>query len=162
MRVAGAARGLPAVALRRRARRVLPWPGTRPGRRARRSCDGRKENVITVQLIVENLSPSTTESDLVTLFAGVSRVRDVKIPTDRSTGEPQGFAYLAVASPEGAERAIARLDGYSLEGSVLRIRPADRERGGPGGGRNGLWGAGHAGSRPKGSRRGARGRKRGL
>jgi len=125
-----------------------------------RPVHGGKERVITVQLIVENLADTTTESDLVTLFAGVSRVRDVKIPADRSTGEPQRIAYLAVASPEGAERAISRLDGYELEGSVLRVRPADRGRGG-GHARNGLWGAGHAGSRPKGSRRGARARKRG-
>lgn len=122
----------------------------------------RREATITVQLVVENLSPSTTESDLITLFSGVSRVRDVKMPTDRATGEPQGIAYLAVASEEGAERAIQRLDGYELEGSAIQVRQADRSRGPGFHAKSGLWGAGHAGSRPKGSRRGARGRKRGL
>lgn len=89
-------------------------------------------------------------------------MRDVKIPTDRATGEPRGIAYLAVASEEGAERAIQRLDGYQLEGSAIQVRQADRVRESRGGAKSGLWGAGHAGSRPKGSRRGARARKRGL
>lgn len=89
-------------------------------------------------------------------------MRDVKIPTDRATGESRGIAYLDVASEEGAERAIQRLDGYTLEGSAIQVRQADRARGPGLHAKSGLWGAGHAGSRPKGSRRGARARKRGL
>lgn len=111
---------------------------------------------------MENLADTTTESDLVTLFSGVSRVRDVHLPTDRSTGTSKGHAILAVATPEGAERAIRRLDGYELEGSAIAVREADRSKVQIKGAKNRLWGGGHAGSRPKGSRRGARSRRRGL
>ncbi len=123
----------------------------------------RKEGTIAVQLIIENLSDTTTESDLIALFSGVGRVRDVRLPTDRSTGEAKGFAYLALASEAGAARALERLNGYSLDGSEIQVRLADESGGRHHGGMNGkLWGAGHPGSRPKGSRRGVRRRKRGL
>jgi RNA recognition motif-containing protein len=117
---------------------------------------------IAIQLLVENLAASTTESDLITLFSGVSRVRDVRLATDRATGASQGHALLAVDTQEGAERAIQRLDGYLLEGSRIQVREADRSRVTIHGAKTGLWGGGHAGSRPKGSRRGARARKRAL
>ena len=131
----------------------------RPGIDPRR----RKEIIIAVQLIIENLSDTTTESDLVALFSGVGRVSDVQLPTDRSTGDAKGFAYLMLASEAGAARALERLNGYELDGSEIQVRLADdRARGGPHGARGRLWGAGHANSRPKGSRRGARRRKRGL
>jgi len=57
---------------------------------------------------------------------------------------------------------MQRLDGYDLEGSKIQVREADRSKVQIKGAKSRLWGEGHAGSRPKGSRRGARGRKRGL
>jgi len=142
---------------------VPPWYPDRRRTPARPGIPAaKKEETIDTRLIIENLSETTTESDLVALFSGVGRVRDVHFPTDRSTGEPKGFAYLAFASDSGAERAIERLDGYSLEGSAITVRWADDGRSGRGGNPGALWGSGHAGSRPKGSRRGARGRKRRL
>ena len=89
-------------------------------------------------------------------------MRDVRLATDRATGVSQGHALLAVDTQEGAERAIQRLDGYLLEGSRIQVREADRSRVTIHGAKTGLWGGGHAGSRPKGSRRGARARKRAL
>jgi len=85
----------------------------------------------------------------------------VKLATDRATGEPSGYAYLELATPEGIDRAIQRLDGHDLEGSRIRVGLASG-RSGPRAVGGKMWGAGHANSRPKGSRRGARRRKRGL
>jgi len=89
-------------------------------------------------------------------------VRNVKVPLDRETGKPQGFAYLDIGDEAGVERAIQRFDGFELEGSTIRVEPTNGRGGDRHGSKSGLWGSGHAGSRPKGSRRGARGRKRGL
>jgi RNA recognition motif-containing protein len=122
-----------------------------------------RRDIIDHKLVVENLSQTTTESDLIALFSGVGRVRDIRLATDRSTGEPLGIAYLLFADESGAARAVERLDGYQLEGSTISVRPASGGGGRGGDGRGGsLWGSGHAGSRPKGSRRGARGRKRSV
>lgn len=140
---------------------MVPWRhgAADPTRRAA----DRKESTIDSRLIVENLSDTTTESDLVALFSGVGRVSDVHFPTDHATGAPKGFAYLVFADEAGAGRAIERLNGCQLEGAAISVRRADSQRGhGRGDGGNGLWGGGHAGSRPKGSRRGVRGRKRAL
>ena len=94
-----------------------PAAPLRPGIDPRR----RKEIIIAVQLIIENLSDTTTESDLVALFSGVGRVSDVQLPTDRSTGDAKGFAYLMLASEAGAARALERLNGYELDGSEISL-----------------------------------------
>jgi len=120
-----------------------------------------RRTIIETTLLVENLSESITESDLITLFSGVARVRGVRLATDRGTGEPAGYAYLELATPEGTDRAIQRLDGHDLEGTRIRVALAST-RSGARKSSGSLWGAGHANSRPKGSRRGARRRKRAL
>ena len=140
---------------------MVPWQRSAADLPGRAADPG--EEAIDSRLIIENLSETTTESDLVALFSGVGRVSDVHFPTDRSTGEPKGFAYLVFADEAGAGRAIERLHGYRLEGATISVRHAESQRShGRGDGGSGLWGSGHAGSRPKGSRRGVRGRKRAL
>lgn len=121
----------------------------------------RRSTIIETTLLIENLSETTTESDLIALFSGVGRVRGVKLPKDRATGDPSGYALLELATEEGVDRAISRLDGHNLEGSRIKVGLADGQRG-PHAAGGKMWGAGHANSRPKGSRRGARRKKRGL
>lgn len=141
---------------------MLPWKEAAPGRLPGAKNDQKRSPTIAIKLIVENLSTTTTESDLITLFSGVSRVRDVHMPADRSTGESRGHAFLAVATEAGAERAIQRLDGYRLDGSAIEVKEAPRSKIQIKGAKSRLWGEGHAGSRPKGSRRGSRARRRAL
>jgi RNA recognition motif-containing protein len=88
-------------------------------------------------------------------------VRGVKLPKDRTTGEPAGYALLELATEEGIDRAISRLDGRDLDGSTIRVGLAEGRTGLRAAGGT-MWGAGHANSRPKGSRRGARRKKRAL
>ena len=142
---------------------MVPWNARAAGGRAPPRPRSRKEHHITTHVLrVENLSDTITESDLIALFSGVGQVREVSLPTDRATGEPRGYALLQFADEAGAHRAVERLDGYELEGSAIKVEYADSRKSGGRGGPGSLWGAGHAGSRPKGSRRGARRRKRGL
>jgi len=63
--------------------------------------------------------------------------------TDRDTGRSRGFAFVEMASPSEADKAIAALNGTDLGGRTLTINEAkpktDRPRGGGqrfGGGRN--------------------------
>ncbi|MCB1008272.1 MAG: RNA-binding protein [Acidobacteria bacterium] len=117
--------------------------------------------MIETTLLIENLSDTTTESDLIALFSGVGRVRGVKLRRDHATEDPGSYALLELATEEGVDRAISRLDGHNLEGSRIKVCLADGQRG-PRVTGGKMWGAGHANARPKGSRRGARKRKRGL
>ena len=122
------------------------------------------------KVFVGNLSFNTTKEELEALFAPIGEISDVFVPLDRDSGRPRGFAFVTFAAPESAAEAIRRLDGAELGGRQLRVNEANAERsgrpdsgggrrfGGPGGGR----GPGGPPSRPKGSRRNIRGRKRGF
>ncbi len=115
------------------------------------------------------------------LLSEVGRIQDIYLPTDRNTGRPRGFAFVEFADPASAAEAITKFDGYELGGRQLRVNMAEarkprapRPAGGPrhGGGSFGNddpWGGGGGGggyggrpAKPKGSRRGARGKKRSL
>jgi len=111
-------------------------------------------------------------------------VKDAYLPTDRATGRPRGFAFIEYESAEEAAEAIEKYNNHELGGRRLRVNAAeDRPRarpprapsgprfgndgggfdrggaGGGGGGGGGDWGRP---AKPKGSRRGLRGKKRSL
>ncbi len=119
------------------------------------------------KLYVGNLSFDTREEIVRELFAQVGEVVSVSLPTDKFTGRPRGFGFVEFATSEAAAAATQKLDGYALEGRNIRVNEAtDRPAGGPGGGYGGrAFGGGNAEgrrSRPKGSRRNVRARKRSV
>ena len=92
---------------------------------------------MATKLYVGNLSFNTTESTLRTLFEGDGRkVEEVAIVTDRDTGQPRGFAFVSMASPEDANAAITTLNGRELEGRTLTVNEA-RSKAAGGGNRGG-------------------------
>lgn len=86
------------------------------------------------------------------------------VPTDRDTGRPRGFAFVEFASDEQASAAIAKFDRQELNGRSLRIDQATERPAGGGGPRPGGFTDRPPAprSRPKGSRRNLRARKRGF
>ncbi len=123
-----------------------------------------------VKLYVGNLSFSTTEDTLRSLFAEVGTVSDVALIKDRDTGSSKGFAFITMSTQAEAEAAIKKFNGYSLENRELKVNPArPKEEGGRGGGgygsRGGGGGYGSRGGgggygRPGGDRRGGGGTRR--
>lgn len=90
------------------------------------------------RLYVGNLSYQTTQDSLRAAFEQDGRkVVEVKIVTDRETGQPRGFAFVEMSSPAEAQAAIAALDGQPLDGRTLRVNEAQERSGGGGGGRGG-------------------------
>jgi cold-inducible RNA-binding protein len=80
---------------------------------------------------------------------------------DRDSGRPRGFAFVTYADSALAVQAIEKLNGTELGGRALRVNEAsDRPERSFGGG--GARFAGRPPSRPKGSRRNIRGRKRSI
>lgn len=101
-------------------------------------------------------------------MSSAGEVVDVYLPADRATGRPRGFAFVEFASEDEAEKAIEEFDGKEMEGRPLRVNIAAERaprvphfNNGGGGGFNAPRGGGRP-SRPKGSRRGLRGKKRSL
>ena len=74
---------------------------------------------------VGNLSFDTTESRLRDLFEAHGQVSKVNIVTDRYTGRPRGFAFVEMMNDEGANAAIAALNGQEVDGRTLKVAPAN-------------------------------------
>ncbi|HUH96771.1 MAG TPA: RNA-binding protein [Anaerolineales bacterium] len=84
------------------------------------------------KLYVGNLSYSTTEDDLRTLFMQAGTVASVTLIKDRDSGRSKGFAFVEMSNQVEAEKAISTLNGYHLGERELKVslaRPRE-ERGG--------------------------------
>lgn len=98
---------------------------------------------MNTKLFVGNVSFNTTENDLQDAFAAHGTVVETNLMTDRATGRPRGFAFVTMASPEEAQKAISAMNGANLDGRSLTVNEArpktDRPEGGPrrGGGSGG-------------------------
>ena len=89
------------------------------------------------RLYVGNLSYQTTQDALRAAFEqSGGTVVEVKIVTDRDTGQPRGFAFVEMSSAAEAQAAIAALDGQQLDGRTLKVNEAQERSGGRGGGRD--------------------------
>jgi cold-inducible RNA-binding protein len=75
------------------------------------------------KLFVGNLSFQTTEGDVTSAFEQCGAVESVSIITDRDTGRSKGFGFV-VMEDEGANKAIASLNGAQLNGRTLTVNEA--------------------------------------
>jgi RNA recognition motif-containing protein len=107
------------------------------------------------KLYVGNISFQTTSDDLVQAFSQYGTVLGAQIVSDRETGRSRGFAFVEMH--DGADEAIAALNGAQLSGRTLTVNEAkpreDRPRtggGGSGGGYGGGGGGGGYGGRSSG------------
>jgi cold-inducible RNA-binding protein len=93
------------------------------------------------KLYVGNLAYSTTQESVRELFAQAGDVADVALITDRETGRPKGFGFVEMATEEGAQEAIRRFNGFTLDSRALTVNEArpreERSGGGFGGNRGG-------------------------
>jgi RNA recognition motif-containing protein len=76
------------------------------------------------KLYVGNLPFQTTEADLETLFAEAGDVAAVTVMRDRETGRARGFAFVEMASDEGAVEAVSTLNNSSYGGRNLTVNEA--------------------------------------
>jgi RNA recognition motif-containing protein len=90
------------------------------------------------RLYVGNLSFNTSEQTLRAAFEqGGHKVLEVKIVTDRDTGQPRGFAFVEMDSPAAANAVMSQWDGQPLDGRTLKVNEAQERNGGPRGGGGG-------------------------
>jgi len=104
------------------------------------------------KLYVGNLSYSTTEDDLRTLFAEAGTVSSVALIKDRDSGQSKGFAFVEMSTQVEAEKAISMFNGRMLGERDIKVslaRPRE-DRGGGGGGGGGYGGGfGNRGGRQR-------------
>lgn len=120
---------------------------------------------MNTKLYVGNLAFHTTEGTIQGAFAQFGEVAEAKLVLDRETGRSRGFAFVTMATAEGAQKAIAEMNGADLDGRALRVNEAEERRprtgggggGGGGGGFRGGGGGGGGGGGRGGDDRGRRG-----
>lgn len=114
------------------------------------------------KIYVGNLSYSTSEDDLRTLFTQAGAVTSVALIKDRDTGQSKGFAFVEMSNQSEAEKAIATYNGYTLANRPLKVnmaRPKEERSFGGGGGYGNRGGGGGYGRGGPGSNRGGPGGK---
>ena len=99
-------------------------------------------------IFVGNLSFTSTEDAVRSIFEGYGTVDRVSIITDRETGKSRGFSFVEMPNDDEANRAIAALNGADFGGRKLNVneaRPREARGGGGGFNRGGGGGAGGGG-----------------
>src|SRR5712664_2885345 len=80
--------------------------------------------IMNTKLFVGNLSFETSEVELQDLFGACGPVTEVSIITDKFTQKPRGFAFVTMATPEGAQAAVQQLAGKNVNGRDLTVNEA--------------------------------------
>lgn len=90
-----------------------------------------------VKLYVGNMTYTTTEDQLRSLFSEVGNVVAVDVIKDRATGRAKGFAFVTMSSQAEADDAINMYNGKEVDGRALTVNVAKpREERPSGGGRS--------------------------
>ncbi|KAK0522247.1 hypothetical protein OC834_006356 [Tilletia horrida] len=116
-------------------------------------------------VFVGNIPYDMTEEQLTNVFREVGNVVAFRLVFDRDTGKPKGYGFCEYEDPETAKSAVRNLNDVDVGGRQLRVDFADPDerlegrtttmgqlstndlpppnlnRGGPGGGARGGWGA---------------------
>ena len=77
-----------------------------------------------IKLYVGNLSYSTSEDDLRTLFAQAGTVTSVAVINDRDTGRSKGFAFVEMSTQAEAEKAVSMFNAFKLDDRELTVNKA--------------------------------------
>jgi RNA recognition motif-containing protein len=85
------------------------------------------------KLYVGNLSFSTSDTDLQTLFAEAGAVKSVALIKDRDTGRSKGFAFIEMENQQDMQNAIRMFNGKEFQEHALAVsiaRPREEKSGG--------------------------------
>jgi cold-inducible RNA-binding protein len=100
-------------------------------------------------IFVGNLSFSSTEESIRSMFERYGAVNSARIMTDRDTGRSRGFAFVEMENEAEADQAITALNGSTVDGRAINVNEArpkpDRGFGGGGGGGGNRFGGGGGG-----------------
>ena len=78
-----------------------------------------------MNIYVGNLPQAMTKDKLESLFKEFGEIENVKVIKDRFSGRPKGYGFVEMPSNSEADKAIKALNGNNLNGSFIRVKPAD-------------------------------------
>jgi RNA recognition motif-containing protein len=77
-----------------------------------------------MNIYVSNLSFKVENEDLREYFEEYGEVSSARIITDRETGRSRGFGFVEMPDEAAAQKAIAELDGASVDGRNISVTVA--------------------------------------
>jgi RNA recognition motif-containing protein len=86
-----------------------------------------------MNIYVSNLSFNINDEDLKEFFAPYGTVTSAKVITDKMTNQSRGFGFVEMEDDEASRKAIAELDGSSVDNrniKVMEARPKEDRDGG--------------------------------
>ena len=103
-----------------------------------------------MNIYVSNLSFNVQDDDLRGFFEEYGEVTSARVVMDKMTQRSRGFGFVEMSDDTAAQKAIAELDGASVEGRNIRVtvaKPREERSGGNGGGGYNGGGSGGGGRR---------------
>lgn len=82
-----------------------------------------------MNIYVSNLSFSVNDEDLKEFFAPYGEVTSAKVITDRETGRSRGFGFVEMSDETASQKAIAELDGTTVENRSISVSVAKPKAG---------------------------------
>ena len=79
---------------------------------------------MNTKLHVGNLSSRATEEGLRFLFSQKGDITSVELITERTTGRSRAFAFITMATTEGAEAALQGLHRHVWNGRYITVNEA--------------------------------------
>jgi RNA recognition motif-containing protein len=77
-----------------------------------------------MKLLVRNLSRSTTEQEIRTLFSTHGTVTECDLVLDQKTGKSKGFAFVEMPNEKEAKSAISTLHETRVAKNRIRVKIA--------------------------------------
>jgi RNA recognition motif-containing protein len=81
-----------------------------------------------VKLFIVGFPRDMEETELAEFFNVYGEVCAVTIITDKETGVSQGYGFLTMIDQDSANRAIAALDGATIDDRQISVRVADNKK----------------------------------
>jgi RNA recognition motif-containing protein len=78
-----------------------------------------------MNIYIGNLSYDTTEAALKSLFAEFGDIESVKIIKNRFSSGKNVYGFIEMPSNSEADQAIKALNGNRIDGTHIKVRPAD-------------------------------------
>jgi RNA recognition motif-containing protein len=110
-----------------------------------------------MNIYVANLSFAVQDEDLREFFTPYGEVTSAKVIMDKVSGRSRGFGFVEMSDDEAARKAIAELDGATVEGRAIKVNEAKPKEDKPFGGGGNRGGGGFGGGGGRGGYGGGRG-----
>src|SRR4026207_1635861 len=77
-----------------------------------------------MNIYVSNLSFAVQDEDLRSYFAEYGEVSSAKVIMDKYTNRSKGFGFVEMSDETAGQKAIAELDGATVDGRAIKVNIA--------------------------------------